>query len=418
MAALRSFRLTFLWRFALMTLVVSTLAALVLAVAVGNAHRRALETDIEAAALSRASAQLAGPLDGLGSGPRLSGAARRAFANAANDSALSEFVSGLRVYRASGAPLYPASAPASPREVRDALATDNFVRVERGATVTAFAPIFTRGEHEYVLAVDFSTGQLAVQFAREEHEVAEIVMGAVGVIFLSLVTLAAGASRELERRRREARHTFVNSLEVMAETIDLRDPYTAGHSKRVAVYSRALAQAAGLPLETVETIESGALLHDIGKIAIPDRVLFKPAKLDPDERTIIESHPVMGAKLLANVPGMDEVTRCVLHHHERLDGKGYPAKLTGEAIPFGARVIAVADTFDAMTTDRPYRRALPVAAAVAELGRVAGAQLDANLVRVFVRAIERGDIVLLQRPAQSTGSAPVFGRKAELPATA
>jgi len=204
----------------------------------------------------------------------------------------------------------------------------------------------------------------------------------------------------------------------MAHTVDLRDPYTAGHSKRVAVYSRALARAAGLSRETVETIESGALLHDIGKIAIPDRILFKPAKLDAEERTIIESHPVMGARLLANVPGMDEVTGCVLHHHERLDGNGYPGKLLGEAIPLGARVIAVADTFDAMTTDRPYRRALTVEAAVGELRRVAGSQLDANLVDAFVRAVERGEIVLLQRPAEPNGAAPAFGRKAELSATA
>lgn len=415
---LPAFRLSFLWRFTLLTLAASLFAALVLAVAVENAHRKALETDIEAAALSRASAELAGPLDGLGSGARISDAERRAFASAANDAALSEFVTGLRIYRASGAPVYPASAPAATRDVHAALATDNFVRVESGPTVTAFAPVFTRGEHVYVLAVDFSTGQLAVLFAKEAREVIVIAVGALSVIFLSLVTLAAGASRELERRRREARHTFVNTLEVMADTIDLRDPYTAGHSKRVAVYSRALAAAAGISRESIETIESGALLHDIGKIAIPDRVLFKPAKLDPDERRIIESHPAMGAKLLANVPGIDEVTRCVLHHHERLDGNGYPARLHGDAIPFGARVIAVADTFDAMTTDRPYRRALSVEAAVAELRRVAGTQLDANLVATFVRALERGDIVLLQKPAAPEAAEPAFGRKAELSVTA
>jgi putative nucleotidyltransferase with HDIG domain len=418
MARLRSFRLTFLWRFTLLTLAVSVLAALVLAAAVENAHRKAIETDIEAAALARASAELARPLDGLGAGTHLSDVAQHAFTNAANDASLSEFVTGLRVYRASGQAVYPASAPAAPAEVHAALATDNFVRVESGPTVTAFAPVFTRGEHVYVLAVDFSTGQLAVRFATEARQVAVIVLGAVSVIFLSLVTLAAGASRELERRRREARHTFVHTLEVMADTIDLRDPYTAGHSKRVAVYSRALAAAAGLANDSVDTIESGALLHDIGKIAIPDRVLFKPAKLDPDERRIIESHPTMGAKLLANVPGMDEVTRCVLHHHERLDGNGYPARLIGEAIPFGARVIAVADTFDAMTTDRPYRRALSVEAAVVELRRVAGAQLDARLVEIFVRAIERGDVVLLQRPVAPDAAQPAFGRKAELSATA
>jgi putative nucleotidyltransferase with HDIG domain len=411
---LAAFRLTFLWRFTLITLAVSTVAALVLAVALENAHRRVIENDIISAAVGRANAELAQPLDAAGPGATLSPATRRAFAAAARDASFSEYVSALRVYRASGAALYPPGAAAAPGPVHAALAADDIIRRDEGAALAAYTPIFTNGEHAYVIAVDFPKDQLAAHFHDEAANVVRIVAGVVAVIFLSLVMLAAGASRELERRRRESSQAFTAALEVMAETIDLRDPYTAGHSKRVAVYSRKLAEAAGLGESAVESIEGGALLHDIGKIAIPDRVLFKPAKLDPDERAIIESHPAVGADLLANVPAMEDVTRCVLHHHERLDGRGYPHGLRGEDIPFGARVIAVADTFDAMTTDRPYRRALTVERAVDELRRVAGTQLDAGLVETFVGLIGSGKVVLLQAPAHPDDEAPVFGRKVEL----
>ncbi len=135
------------------------------------------------------------------------------------------------------------------------------------------------------------------------------------------------------------------------------------------------------------------MLHDIGKIGIPDAVLFKPAHLDDDERRIISAHPVIGARLLGGISAMGDVVPCVLHHHEKLDGTGYPDKLSGEDIPLGARVIAVADTFDAMTTDRPYRRALSSDTAISELVRVAGTQLDERLVIAFAELVLNGAIV-------------------------
>jgi putative nucleotidyltransferase with HDIG domain len=411
------FRLTFLWRFTLLMLVVSTLAAGVLGYAVEQAHRAAVVTDIETAALSLASAELAKPLDRVDAGARQSTQTKRDLASAVGHAVLFQYVTGLRIFRPSGELVYPSPGLATPTDVGDvhaALSTDTFFSRERGDSISAFQPIFTDDERAFVIAVDFSVGQFAVAFAREREQVIEVVGASLLVVFLSLVTLAAGASRELERRRRESRHTFVQTLEVMAETIDLRDPYTAGHSKRVAVYSRQLAEAVGMRRADVESIEGGALLHDIGKIAIPDRVLFKPAKLEPGERAIIESHPVVGAKLLANVPAMDEVTQCVLHHHERLDGKGYPDGLAGDAIPIGSRVIAVADTFDAMTTDRPYRRGLSIDAAIAEMRRVAGTQLDASLVDVFLKMIDDGRVVILQKPVAPDVDLPAFGRKLEV----
>jgi len=401
-------RFTFLQRFTLLTLIVSIAAAFTMALGIESAHRSALEADIELAAVGRVDAELTKPLDELAAAGRMTPELNREFARADDDARFNEYVTALRVYRPSGTALYPAGAPNAAERVHRAVGSDSFVRIASGDTITALSPIFASGEQVYVVAVDFSTGQLGVRFQREREAVFKIVLGVAAVIFCSLVALAAGASRELERRRREAQSTFVATMRLMAETVDLRDPYTAGHSARVAVYSRQIATAMKLSREQIDMVENGALLHDIGKIAIPDNVLFKPASLDPNERKVISTHPVVGAKLLANVPAMSEIVPCIMHHHERVDGRGYPDGLGGDAIPRGARIIAVADTFDAMTTDRPYRRALDIDRATAELRRVAGTQLDAEIVATFLDLIAAGEVTRLIAPGQVE---PVFGRK-------
>ena len=170
------------------------------------------------------------------------------------------------------------------------------------------------------------------------------------------------------------------------------------------VHSRQLADAINLPESEIEIVESGALLHDIGKIGVPDALLFKPGPLDGPERQAIALHPSLGARLLAGVSSIGGVVSCVLHHHERIDGDGYPEGLRGEAIPLSARLVAIADSFDAMTTDRPYRRAMPVEDALSELLRVAGTQLDEHLVRTFVDLVMRGEIVLLDVQARPMDS--------------
>ncbi len=411
----RPFRLTFLQRFTLLTLAVSILAALALAFGIESAHRAALERDIEISALGRVDAELTKPLDRFAASPHLTPELRRAFERAAADALLAEYVTALRIYRPDGTAVYPAGAPLAADDAHRALNADGLVRVARAGAVTAYAPIFTNGEQVYVVALDFSTGQLAASFDSEGRTIFWTVLGAVAVIFCSLVTLAAGASRELERRRREAASTFVDTLKLMAETVDLRDPYTAGHSQRVARYSRQIATAMKLSAQAIDTVENGALLHDIGKIAVPDHVLFKPAALDPSERAIIARHPVIGAGLLQHVAAMREIVPCIMHHHERIDGRGYPDGLTGGAIPLGARIIAVADTFDAMTTDRPYRRALDPEHAAAELRRIAGTQLDARPVAAFLELLANGEIV---PPAAASQTEPVFGRKSEMEALA
>jgi putative nucleotidyltransferase with HDIG domain len=287
---------------------------------------------------------------------------------------------------------------------------EDWFAIDAGDVRTAYAPLTTTdGRRSYIVAVVLSRGQMLARTSRERWVVVGTTGGAILIVFVSLLALAVGASRELERRRRESRATFVEALATSARLIDLRDPYTAGHSERVGRYSRALAVALRLPPDEIDTIETGALLHDLGKIAVPDAVLFKNDRLTPSDRDAIEVHPTVGAEILQGVSSLEEVVPCVLHHHEHVDGSGYPYGLRGETIPRGARIIAVADAFDAMTTDRPYRRARTAVAAVAELRACVGTQFDAEFVEAFAGLVQRGEIV----PPQPRET-PIFGRRIEL----
>lgn len=171
----------------------------------------------------------------------------------------------------------------------------------------------------------------------------------------------------------------------LAGAIDAKDPYTKGHSTSVSRYSEALARAVNLPEAEVERIKIGAMLHDIGKIGIPESVLKKPGKLNDDEWEIMKQHPTIGAeKVLAPNEALREFIPIVKHHHERLDGKGYPDKLKGEEIPLDARIVSVADAYHALVSDRPYRKGLPIEKACAILQEGAGIQWDSDLVRAFI----------------------------------
>jgi hypothetical protein len=186
---------------------------------------------------------------------------------------------------------------------------------------------------------------------------------------------------------KEMQETTRGLLENMADTVDLRDPYTGGHSRRVTDYSIQILRQMGLEGPEVALIRSAARVHDIGKIAIPDGILNKPDKLDAEERAIIESHSERGADFLSRYPDFARGVGIVRHHHEAWDGSGYPHRLKGSDIPFGARVIAVADSFDAMTSDRPYRKGMPAHKAAAILREGRGRQWDARVVDAFLRGI-------------------------------
>jgi putative nucleotidyltransferase with HDIG domain len=191
---------------------------------------------------------------------------------------------------------------------------------------------------------------------------------------------AAAAVREGREQLRRAYLEFIGSL---VSALDARDPYTAGHSHRVSEWSRRLAEAMGLDSHQCEAVRVGALLHDIGKIGVPDSVLRKTGPLTREERGLIEAHPVIGRRILAEIGGFDPYLPAVELHHENWDGSGYPYGLAGEQVPVAARIVHVVDAYDAMTSDRPYRRGLSHAEALAILERFAGSQFDPAVVGWF-----------------------------------
>ena len=197
---------------------------------------------------------------------------------------------------------------------------------------------------------------------------------------------------DLQRSAAENRELFLGTVKALAAAIDGKDPYTRGHSERVSRFSVATAQALGLPLDEIEKIRVSALLHDVGKIGIDDRVLKKPSALDDEEFELMKTDPQKGYKIMSQIPAMKEFLPGMYMHHEMINGQGYPQGLQGEEIPMQARVVSVADTFDAMTTERPYQRAMDLEAALIRLKSFIGTRYDARVVAAFIAACEAGKI--------------------------
>jgi putative nucleotidyltransferase with HDIG domain len=185
---------------------------------------------------------------------------------------------------------------------------------------------------------------------------------------------------------------LLESLRAVILALEEKDPYTHGHSLRVAEYSLLLAKEIGLNETEVREVELSALFHDIGKIGIPDSILSKPSRLTRAEFEIMKSHPVRSAKIIEKISALRNLVPGIKHHHERMDGLGYPDGLKGEEVPFYARIILIADTFDAMTSTRPYRLALSKEVALKELLSCSGTQFDSKMVEAFIKAVskERG----------------------------
>ena len=181
-------------------------------------------------------------------------------------------------------------------------------------------------------------------------------------------------------------------LSVLTRAIEARDPYTRGHSARVTALAEEVARRLGWSAEQLASLRIGGPLHDIGKLAVSDNVLRKEGRLDPEELDQIREHPKIGARILLRMAALREAIPYVLYHHERWDGNGYPSGKSGEEIPIEARVLAVADAFDAMTSDRPYRRALSREQALAEVERCAGTQFDPEIARVFLEVFAEAEL--------------------------
>ena len=184
----------------------------------------------------------------------------------------------------------------------------------------------------------------------------------------------------------------MSTLLALSRAIEARDPYSSGHAIRVGAMAEVVAFRLGWDEADIELLRMGAALHDIGKLAVPEQILSKPGPLDDDELAEMRRHPEKGARMVARVKALQLAVPAVLYHHERWDGRGYPVGVEGDAIPPEARVLAVVDAFDAMTTDRSYRRAVSEEGAVNELERCSGTQFDPEVVRVFAEAWRDGSL--------------------------
>ena len=217
---------------------------------------------------------------------------------------------------------------------------------------------------------------------------ASVVFGVL-LLYLALFTIVRQASRDLEGQQGALRQAFIGIIRSLANAVDARDKYTADHQSHVAAHCEAIIHEMGLDSTIVAEVQVVALLHDIGKIGIRDEILLKNGKLSPEEWEAMRRHPIMGYEILAPVPIPESAKLAIRHSHERWDGTGYPDGLAGNEIPIGARVILVADAYEAMVTDRPYRRAMSPLRAIEEIQRGAGTQFDPEVVAVFLRIMRR-----------------------------
>ena len=209
-----------------------------------------------------------------------------------------------------------------------------------------------------------------------------------GIKAVSQMKLIKNINAELQSTYQKLESAYMETIETLRFTVEAKDSYTRGHSDRVAEYSELIGKALGLSETDLKTLRIGGLFHDIGKIGIPDSILLKTTKLDDNEYSEIKNHPTIGAHIISNATIFKDILPIVKHHHERYDGKGYPSKLQGENIPFLARITAIADAFDAMTSKRSYRDSLPLATVREEIVKNIGTQFDPEIAKAFLHILD------------------------------
>lgn len=286
---------------------------------------------------------------------------------------------------------------------RDAVAAPDFpyALVPAGAAVLAFALVLTvldggiLATAERVPVRTAWRGLFLRSFAPVAvHGLAGLMMAVLwrspyGPLAALLVLLPMGVSCWVFAQYHRERAAHQATIRALVQAVDIKDRYTRGHSERVGRASVMIARELGMTDERVESLRFAGILHDVGKLGVPTRLLRKEGPLTPQERRVIELHPEYGHEMVRGIGFLGEARAAILHHHERIDGSGYPYGLVGRQIPEFARVVAVADAFDAMTSTRSYRRGRPVAAALAELSRCAGSQFDPAMVLALRRALDR-----------------------------
>lgn len=271
-----------------------------------------------------------------------------------------------------GLELIPYLQSASPRTIpifiSDNEAQGNTVRAFRAGAFEVIQKPFTLSKVE--TAVEKAFGRFEMRWLKDRYQE-------------HLEELVAERTTELDQALEAIENSYRMTLKALVQALETRDFETHGHSERVVTYSLRLGYELGLDKETLRDLELGALLHDIGKIGVPDAVLRKPAKLNEEEWNKMKLHPIHGQKILRNIPFLEGAARIVAQHHEKWDGSGYPVGLRGEDVDIGARIFAVVDAFDAMVSDRVYRKGCSYEDALAELERFAGTQFDPLIVEAF-----------------------------------
>jgi response regulator RpfG family c-di-GMP phosphodiesterase len=280
--------------------------------------------------------------------------------------------------------LMPYLQELSPRTIpvfiSDSEAAGNTVRAFRAGAFEVIQKPFELKKADVVIEKAF--GKFELRWLKDRYQ-------------YHLEELVAERTVELDKALEEVENSYRSTLKALVQALETRDFETHGHSERVVTFSLRLGYELGLEKEKMRDLELGALLHDIGKIGVPDAVLRKPAKLNEEEWAKMKLHPQHGQKILRNIPFLEGAARIVAQHHERWDGEGYPFGLRGEDIDLGARIFAVVDAFDAMVSDRVYRKGCSYDNALEELERCAGAQFDPLVVEAF-RAVPKEDWEILR----------------------
>lgn len=259
-----------------------------------------------------------------------------------------------------------------------------------GVIILVMSLAFRRGLEVGLVRMAILSGVL---FLTMGFHGAPIRPSSLEILALTIGGLVSGLLGDQQRKSQKAlQRSFRQMMDVLARALECRDPYTEGHSRRVADYAVELAREMCLEEEKVAIIEQAGLLHDLGKIGVPDAVLHKAGALTAEEERQISKHPEEGERILRDIPSLASAAVLVLHHHEHFDGSGYPAGLAKDYIPFGDRILSVADAFDALTTDRSYHKAISPGAAIQELQSKSGQLFDPDVVNALEKLWQKGKI--------------------------